>query len=90
MYANGYVPLSTLVRLTGSGGLNHWLPPATAARWYELQRRALKRTGKVLHIWSGWDAYRPYAEQVRMKAQACAAGNCLGAATPGQSSHGGT
>lgn len=87
-YQNGRFPLSMMVKLSGSGGLNHYLPPATAARWDALQARAKERTGRTLLIWGGWDAYRPYAEQVRMRSQACAAGNCNGAASPGTSSHG--
>jgi hypothetical protein len=93
-YQNGRFPLSMLVHLEGSGGANHYLPPATAARWYALQRRAAawrKARGLPplpLTIWPGWDAYRPIAAQEAAKTNACAQGNCLAAATVGESSHG--
>jgi hypothetical protein len=93
-YQNGGFPLSMMVKLVGSGGENHYLPPATAAKWYELQRRAAaRRKAKGLPplpllIWPGWDAYRPYDAQVAAQKNACAQGNCLAAATPRTSSHG--
>lgn len=84
-YANGQIPLSELVNV----GTNHWLTPATAARWNALVADVLEHEGILLRITAGWNAYRPKAEQKKAKADACARGRCQDAADPGTSSHGG-
>jgi hypothetical protein len=86
-YQNGRAPLSELVQFdTGAG--KHWGPAATRARWYQARSRIKARTGVTLHITAGWNVYRPYAEQVIGRANACNQGNCNTAAVPGYSSHG--
>jgi hypothetical protein len=86
-YANGRAPLSDLVEFDSGGG-KHWGPAATRARWYRARLRIFQRTGVWLHVSPGWNVFRPYAEQVVGRQNACAQGNCLAAASPGWSSHG--
>lgn len=90
-YPNGRAPLSAMVQIRNpDGSLNpsHWLPAATAAKHYELVKRAHAKYGKWLRITPGWNGYRPWDEQVIGRRNACAQGNCLAAAYPGFSSHG--
>jgi hypothetical protein len=58
-------------------------------RWYGLRRDVQRETGVTLHISPGMNAYRDYDEQIVGRTNACAAGNCLAAASAGSSSHGG-
>lgn len=88
-YQNGRIPLNELVEFdTGNG--KHWGTPTTRARWYAGRAAIKRRTGVTLYISAGWNAYRPYAEQVIGRNEACRQGNCNAAASPGYSSHGGT
>jgi hypothetical protein len=73
-----------------TGGGKHVGTPTIRARWYAARARIKARTGTTLFITSGWNVYRPYAEQIKGRAEACRQGNCLAAASPGYSSHGGT
>jgi hypothetical protein len=87
-YQNGYIPRE-LLTIIGSGTDNYgryeWLlSPGTAAKHYALVERAHRRTRKWLSPSPGWSCYRPYAWQVKYRAEW---GN--GAAWPGTSSHGG-
>ncbi|MBW9094651.1 hypothetical protein JNB62_13220 [Microbacterium jejuense] len=90
-YSNGRVPEAALVQLdsgtTGRG--RHVSTPASALRWYLVRRDVQRETGVTLHISPGMNAYRDYDEQVIGRTNACAAGNCLAAASAGSSSHGG-
>lgn len=78
-YSNGRYPLSMMVKL----GPKHYLPAGTAARWQWMVRQALAKYAVLLVISPGWNGYRPYDEQVTLRAE-------LGiwAALPGFSSHG--
>lgn len=78
-FSNGRYPLSTMVKL----GPKHYLPAGTAARWQWMVRQALAKYAVLLVISPGWNGYRPYDEQVTLRAE-------LGiwAAVPGYSSHG--
>ena len=87
-YQNGSIPLSALIQL--DSGDKHWTTPHTARAWYQLRSNVQRKYGVTLHITPGWNAYRPYDEQVAGRKSACAQGNCLAAADPGTSSHGGT
>jgi hypothetical protein len=84
-YANGKIPFTELVQV----GPNHWLTPATAARWKAFQADVLANEGVLLQITPGYNAYRPLDQQVAEKQKACARGRCNDAADPGLSSHGG-
>lgn len=88
-YSNGYIPDSMLVTFkTGwnstDGNWKHQLSPGTYAKHLKLVALAKKRTGRALEISEGWGAYRPYSIQVLARKL-----YGYGAATPGQSSHGG-
>lgn len=88
-YQNGQVPASALVQLdTGNG--YHMTSPYGRYVWYKLRALAKSRYGKTLHISPGYCAYRPLAAQKQAREDACNRGNCLAAAWPGTSSHGGT
>lgn len=89
LYPNGSIPLDRLVPLDSGDG-KHLTTPTSAARWYALRAKVLREKGVLLEITAGWNAYRPLREQYAARAWACNAGNCLGAAVPGSSSHGGT
>lgn len=86
-FANGMIPLDLLVNLGG----NHYLPPGTALRWRWMVQDCKARYGVTLRITGdndglgGWNAYRPFAAQVRYRQH-----YGIGAAVPGSSSHGGT
>ena len=91
-YSNGRLPESILRRLdsgTATGRGRHVTTTASAVRWYGFRRDVQRETGVLLHISPGMNAYRDYAEQQVGRANACAAGNCLAAASAGSSSHGG-
>jgi len=99
-YSNGQIPApgtpgSPLFVPPGCSGWDrngYWefqFTPATWARWNEAKRYAEEHFGRTLHIRTGWNVYRPYPIQVEARARACRDGNCLGAAKPGTSSHGG-
>lgn len=88
-YENGRVPSDALVTLDSGNG-RHLATPTTAIRWYLLRRNVKERTGVTLAISPGMNGYRNLAEQVTGRRNACAAGNCNAAASPGYSSHGGT
>lgn len=87
-YQNGEVPASALVTLDDSP--LHVTSPKAAAMWYALRRNVQRDYKKTLHISPGKNAYRDKAGQVFARTNACASGNCLAAAFPGTSSHGGT
>lgn len=87
-YSNGNIPPSALVQFDTGGG-QHVGTVGIRDRWYQLRSNVKARYGKTLQISSGWNVYRPYDEQVVGRANACASGNCAGAAVPGSSSHGG-
>lgn len=87
-YRNGEIPQGILVQLDTGGG-KHWTTPASAARWYALRAYVKATYGITLIITAGWNAYRPLAEQHAAREWACNRGNCLGAAYPSTSSHGG-
>jgi hypothetical protein len=93
-YSNGYVPDSALITIaTGTdsnGPWKHQGSPHIIALWRATQAYAQKKWGITPGIRTGWNIYRPYAIQVAARQRACALGNCLGAASPGYSSHGGT
>jgi hypothetical protein len=89
-YQNGYIPAELLIEFDhgyNSTDLNwyHALSPATYYRHRLLLDIAFKRTGRWLQITRGWSAYRPYAAQVLARKIWG-----IGAAIPGNSSHGGT
>jgi hypothetical protein len=91
-YSNGRIPEAILRRLdsgdaTGRG--RHVTTDASAVRWYGLRRDVQRETGVTLHISPGMNAYRDWDEQGVGRTNACAAGNCLAAASQGSSSHGG-
>lgn len=91
-YSNGRLPEGILRRLdsgTPTGRGRHVTTDASAVRWYGLRRDVQRETGVTLHISPGMNAYRDWAEQGVGRANACAAGNCLAAASQGSSSHGG-
>lgn len=88
-YANGKIPASALVPV-GDGNPQHTTTPYGKYVWDKLVALVKARHGKTLHISPGYCAYRPLDAQVRARKEACDAGNCLLAATPGTSSHGGT
>lgn len=88
-YPNGSIPFSSLVELDSGGG-KHWTAPTSAAKWYALRAKVKREKGVTLEITPGWNAFRPLVEQYAARAWACNNGNCLAAAQPGSSSHGGT
>lgn len=87
-YRNGELPRSILVELDSGGG-KHWTTRASAARWYALRAWVKAEYGVTLKITEGANAYRDLANQKVARQWACDRGNCLGAAYPGTSSHGG-
>lgn len=93
-YSNGNVPYS-VVSVVLAGGTDENGPwefrctPAFAARWAFAKRYAETRFGRTIYIRTGWNIYRPLFSQVTARRNACAAGNCSGAAVVGSSSHGG-
>lgn len=93
LYNNGQIPARALTILaTGyddSGYYEFQCTPAFAARWAYAKKYARKQFGRTLFISTGWNIYRPLEAQYDARRAACAAGNCLGAAEPGFSSHGG-
>ncbi|MDF2578424.1 MAG: hypothetical protein K0S49_3 [Microbacterium sp.] len=94
VYANGQVPYSvvSVVLASGYDSNGYWefrCTPAFAARWRFAKRRAEELYGRTIYIRSGWNIYRPLFSQHIARDNACEQGNCLGAAWPGTSSHGG-
>lgn len=85
-FSNGLVPLSALVQLD----CGRWTAPTSAARWYALREKVWRERGVWLVITDGPNAYRSLANQHKARDEMCALGNCLAAAYPGTSSHGGT
>lgn len=88
-YSNGYIPDSLLVTFnTGwnstDGNWKHQLSPSSYVKHQALVNLARQHTGRTLTITEGWGAYRPYNIQVLARQM-----YGYGAATPGQSSHGG-
>lgn len=89
-YPNGEYPESLFLCI-GEGsndedGANPWkhlITAGTLEKWRSLQGVALKNTGVLLQITPGWNAYRPYRVQ-RIYRDKWG----LGAAYPGESSHG--
>jgi hypothetical protein len=88
-YENGRVPRGLLVTLDSGNG-RHLTTIKGMVVWYALRAWVWTTYGVWLEISSGMNAYRDYDEQVVGRRNACADGNCLAAAYPGQSSHGGT
>lgn len=94
-YANGLWPWVGVLVEIGSGresdgSIWRWLgTPATIARFRFAQRYSLEKFGREIGIRSGWNLYRPIEIQQIARQNACASGNCSGAAYPGSSSHGG-
>ncbi|MDR6867541.1 hypothetical protein J2Y69_002145 [Microbacterium resistens] len=88
-YPNGEIPLSVLVQVPGQEGDDAWLSAATCGRWLALKQYVYETWGVIIWIVPGYNAYRPLANQVHAKEQACAEGRCQDAADPGWSSHGG-
>lgn len=86
MFKNGQIPAERLVQLDSG----HWSSPASAERWYAFRAAVKDRAGVTLRITPGPNAYRSYADQQQTRRDACARGNCLQAASPGTSPHGGT
>ena len=89
-YPNGEYPES-LFLCVGEGsndedGANPWkhlITAGTLEKWRSLQGVALRNTGVLLQITPGWNAYRPlWVQRVYRDKWG------LGAAYPGQSSHG--
>jgi len=94
LYENGSVPYSVVSVVLASGVDENgpWefrCTPAFAARWAFAKREAVRRFGRPIFIRTGWNIYRPLFSQVIARNNACAAGNCNGAAYPKYSSHGG-
>ena len=87
-YQNGRIPQSALVQIDGEP--YHYTSPKGLAMWHALKRNVERDKGVTLRITWGWNAYRPEDRQEYARDQACKAGNCLSAAYPGTSSHGGT
>jgi hypothetical protein len=82
----------SVVLASGTDENGYWefrCTPAFAARWAFAKAYALKHFGRTIFIRTGWNIYRPIASQRVARANACAAGNCAGAAVAGSSSHGG-
>lgn len=93
-YLNGEVPYSvvSVVLASGHDENGYWefrCTPAFAARWAFAKAEAVRRFGRPIFIRTGWNIYRPLFSQVIARDNACAAGNCAGAAVPKTSSHGG-
>lgn len=93
-YLNGQVPYSvvSVVLASGTDENGYWefrCTPAFAARWAYAKAEAVRRFGRPIFIRTGWNIYRPLFSQVIARDNACAAGNCAGAAVPKTSSHGG-
>jgi hypothetical protein len=88
LYENGRIPLDKLSQL--DSGPQHLTTAKCAAMWYQLRTNVKAKHGVTLAITPGWNAYRPYDQQVIGRQSACAQGNCNAAASPGYSSHGGT
>lgn len=93
-FSNGYVPYSvvSVVLASGTDENGYWefrCTPSFAARWAFAKQYALARFGRTIYIRTGWNVYRPIDSQKVARTNACAAGNCAGAAYPGSSSHGG-
>lgn len=80
-YANGRIPLHALIHLGGE----HYLAPATNARWQWMIRTCQAERGVTLRITAGMNGYRDYAAQ-QWAYNNLPAGQ---AAYPGTSSHGG-
>lgn len=93
-YANGRIPAGVLFTVASGYDANgYWefqFSAGTWAKWQAAKRYAETRFGRTLYIRPGWNVYRPYNIQDEARDRACARGNCLGAAWPGTSSHGGT
>ena len=93
LYENGNLPAGILESIgsgTDENGYWEWqLTRATIARFRFAQRYALDHFGREIGIRTGWNGYRPLFSQQTARRNACASGNCNGAASPGSSSHGG-
>lgn len=95
MFRNGEIPDSVVSVILGSGADSRgrvWefrCTPASAARWAFAKRYAEAHFGRTIYISSGANFYRSRAWQDIARSDACASGNCAGAAVPGSSSHGG-
>lgn len=85
-WRNGEVPQSALVQLD----CGRWTTPTTAARWYALRAKVWRERRVWLVISPGPNAYRSFSNQEKARQEMCDLGNCLAAAYPGTSSHGGT
>ncbi len=93
-YSNGEVPYDvvSVVLATGTDSNGYWefrCTPAFAARWKLAKAYAEERFGRTIYIRPGWNIYRPLFSQEIARRNACAQGNCNGAAVPRSSSHGG-
>lgn len=93
-YANGQIPRDLLVSIgegTDDNGAWEFLgSPGIIARYFEAKDYALRKWGKTFGIRTGWNIYRPLQIQKEARTRACLQGNCLGAASAGSSSHGGS
>jgi len=93
-YANGRIPAGVLFTVaSGTDSNGYWefqFSQGTWAKWQAAKRYAENKWGRTLYIRTGWNVYRPLNIQQQARDRACAQGNCLGAAWPGTSSHGGT
>lgn len=93
-YPNGEIPYSvvSVVLDSGTDENGYWefrCTPAFAARWAAAKRYAEAHFGRTIYVRSGWNIYRPLFSQEIARRNACASGNCNGAAVPRSSSHGG-
>lgn len=84
-YANGQFPASAISPATGcSIGLAN----SAAAAWNHVAVIVHDHTGYWLQSNGSVSCYRTYQQQVDLRNQWCAAGNCSNAAVPGTSNHG--
>jgi hypothetical protein len=95
LFRNGGIPLGVVSAVIARGEDAHGRPweqrltPATAERWAFAVDYAVRTFHRRIRIRSGANGYRDLAWQEIARRDACAAGNCNGAAAPGTSSHGG-
>lgn len=93
-WKNGEIPydIVSVVLASGTDSNGYWefrCTPTFAACWAFAKRYAEEHFGRTIYIRSGWNIYRPLFSQKIARNNACNQGNCLGAAYPGSSSHGG-
>lgn len=93
-FSNGHVPDWALVKIDSGYDKNGYYEflgsPGILARWEALKAYCQRKWGVRPYIRTGWNIYRPIEIQREARIRACKEGNCLGAAYPGTSSHGGT